>query len=132
MRRPLVHELSSYQRVKQKTINVHEAKTHLSRLLARVERGEELVIARAGRPVARLLPVAPRSGERALGLDRGQVDITPTSMLRCRRMCSSSSSRLSTYSAAGSGNRSLPRKMTGWALPTRSRGVDESNARPRS
>ena len=35
------------------TVNVHEAKTHLSRLLERVERGEEIVIARNGRPVAR-------------------------------------------------------------------------------
>jgi prevent-host-death family protein len=39
-------------------VNVHEAKTHLSDLLARTERGEEIVIARAGRPVARLVPIA--------------------------------------------------------------------------
>ena len=39
-------------------INVHEAKTHLSRLLERVERGERIVIARAGRPIAVLSPVA--------------------------------------------------------------------------
>lgn len=38
-------------------VNVHEAKTHLSRLLVRVEAGEEIVISRAGRPVARLVPV---------------------------------------------------------------------------
>lgn len=38
-------------------MNVHEAKTHLSALLARVERGEEIVIARAGKPVATLQPV---------------------------------------------------------------------------
>jgi prevent-host-death family protein len=38
-------------------VNVHEAKTHLSRLLLRVESGEEIVIARAGKPVARLVPV---------------------------------------------------------------------------
>ena len=37
-------------------VNVHEAKTHLSRLLARVSAGEEIVIAKAGRPVARLVP----------------------------------------------------------------------------
>ena len=37
------------------TVNVHEAKTHLSRLLARVEAGEEVVIARNGNPVARLV-----------------------------------------------------------------------------
>ena len=41
------------------TVNIHEAKTHLSALLARVERGEEIVIARAGKPVARLVGVAP-------------------------------------------------------------------------
>ena len=51
-------------------VNVHEAKTHLSRLLARVEAGEEIVIARNGRPVARLVRVEtpPR---RLFGSDRG-------------------------------------------------------------
>ncbi len=39
-------------------VNVYDAKTHLSRLLERVEAGEEIVIARAGRPVARLVPAA--------------------------------------------------------------------------
>jgi prevent-host-death family protein len=42
-------------------VNVHEAKTHLSKLLERVERGETIVIARAGRPVAELTPIkAPK------------------------------------------------------------------------
>jgi prevent-host-death family protein len=41
-------------------VNVHEAKTHLSQLLARVEAGEEIVIARAGKPVARLEPFFDR------------------------------------------------------------------------
>jgi prevent-host-death family protein len=58
-----------------KTVNLHEAKTHLSRLLARVERGEEIVIERGNRPVARLLPYAPRSAQRVLGGDRGRVRI---------------------------------------------------------
>jgi prevent-host-death family protein len=40
-----------------KTINIHEAKTHLSKLVERVEAGEEFVIARAGRPAARLVPL---------------------------------------------------------------------------
>jgi prevent-host-death family protein len=40
-------------------VNVHEAKTHLSALLARVERGESIEIARAGKPVARLEPFYP-------------------------------------------------------------------------
>lgn len=41
-------------------VNVHVAKTQLSRLLARVEAGEEITIARAGQPFARLVPLAPR------------------------------------------------------------------------
>lgn len=56
-----------------RTVNIHEAKTHLSRLLARVERGEEIVISRAGRPVARLLPFEPRDPARVLGGARGQL-----------------------------------------------------------
>ncbi len=51
-------------------VNVHEAKTHLSRLLRRVQAGEEIVIARGGKPVARLVPVRER-GRRKLGEDRG-------------------------------------------------------------
>ena len=43
-----------------RTVNVYDAKTQLSRLLESVERGEEIVIARAGRPVARLVPVRTR------------------------------------------------------------------------
>ena len=61
--------------MKPKSVNVHEAKTHLSRLLGRVERGEEIVIARAGRPVARLLPVGRPREERVLGLDRDTMVI---------------------------------------------------------
>jgi prevent-host-death family protein len=53
-------------------VNVHEAKTHLSRLLLRVEAGEEVVIARAGRPVARLVPVRPARGRRRPGRFVGQ------------------------------------------------------------
>lgn len=58
-----------------KTVNVHEAKTHLSRLLARVARGEEVVIARAGKPVAKLVPIAAQPIERILGIDQGRVFI---------------------------------------------------------
>lgn len=53
-----------------KTVNIHEAKTHLSRLLRRVAAGEEIVIARAGKPVARLVPLQ-KSRQRELGGDRG-------------------------------------------------------------
>ena len=68
-------------------VNIHEAKTHLSRLVERVEAGEELVIARAGRPVARLVPYRPRTVPREPGLWRGRVslvadfDLTPESLL---------------------------------------------------
>lgn len=56
------------------TVNVHEAKTHLSRLLERVERGEEVVIARAGKPVAKLVPLDPRKKTRGLrGKYKGQI-----------------------------------------------------------
>lgn len=56
-----------------KVVNVHEAKTHLSRLLSRVERGEEIVISRAGHPIARLLPFEPHGKTRTLGADEGAV-----------------------------------------------------------
>ena len=55
-------------------VNIHEAKTHLSRLLARVASGEEIVIARAGRPVARLVPVEG-AGLRELGQDKGLFEV---------------------------------------------------------
>jgi prevent-host-death family protein len=61
--------------MKPKTVNIHEAKTHFSRLLCRVERGEEIIIARAGRPVARLSAIGPAKHERVLGLDRAVVVI---------------------------------------------------------
>jgi prevent-host-death family protein len=54
-------------------VNVHEAKTHLSRLLARVAAGEEVVISRAGKPVARLVPAAKRPRRRVPGRDQGKV-----------------------------------------------------------
>ena len=49
-------------------VNIHEAKTRLSQLVERAEAGEEIVIARAGRPVARLGPITSRKGARRLGL----------------------------------------------------------------
>ena len=58
-------------------VNVHDAKTHLSRLLQRVERGEEIVIARSGRPVARLTAFAERPARRVPGMDKGKVVIHP-------------------------------------------------------
>ena len=57
------------------TVNVHEAKTHLSRLLARVGAGEEIVIAHAGKPVARLVPIEGQVTTRHPGTARGLVRI---------------------------------------------------------
>jgi prevent-host-death family protein len=57
------------------SINVHEAKTHLSRLLERVATGEEVVIAKAGKPVARLVPYTQRPPRRLAGEDAGTVVI---------------------------------------------------------
>jgi prevent-host-death family protein len=57
-------------------VNVYQAKTHLSRLLRRVAAGEEIVIARAGRPVARLVPIRG-GGARQLGIDRGVFEVPP-------------------------------------------------------
>lgn len=56
-------------------VNIHEAKTHLSRLLARVAEGAEFVIAKAGRPVALLSPYRESTGERVLGRDRGLFEV---------------------------------------------------------
>jgi len=58
------------------SMNVHEAKTHFSRLLARVEKGESIVISRAGRPVARLVPVESTE-KRVGGQDFGLIVISP-------------------------------------------------------
>jgi len=68
-------------------VNVHEAKTQLSRLLQRVEEGHEIVIARAGKPVARIVPVRePRKP--VFGSDAGKIwiaddfDDTPDDVVR--------------------------------------------------
>ena len=58
-------------------VNVHEAKTHLSRLIERVEGGEEIVIARAGRPVARLVHYRARTSPRIPGQWRDRVRLAP-------------------------------------------------------
>jgi prevent-host-death family protein len=58
-------------------VNIHAAKTHLSRLVERVEAGEEIVIARDGKPVARLVPLRMRTQPRPLGLLRGQIWMAP-------------------------------------------------------
>ena len=55
--------------------NIHEAKTHLSRLLRRVMAGEEITICRAGVPVARLTPIRQRLSDRAPGSAQGLLRV---------------------------------------------------------
>jgi len=57
-------------------VNVHEAKTHLSRLLDRVADGEEIVLGKSGRPIARLVPYRPTRAPRKPGKLKGQIRIT--------------------------------------------------------
>lgn len=58
------------------TVNMHEAKTHLSKLVARAEEGEEIVIARAGKPVVSLKRwIVPTPKKRVLGTAKGKVEI---------------------------------------------------------
>jgi prevent-host-death family protein len=56
-------------------VNIHEAKTHLSKLLLRVPGGDEIIIARAGVPVARLVPVEPQRHPLRLGINRGRFEV---------------------------------------------------------
>ena len=57
------------------TFNLYEAKTKPSQLVERAAAGEEIIIAKAGRPLARIVPLAHRTGPRPLGLFAGQVVI---------------------------------------------------------
>ena len=59
------------------TVNIHDAKTHFSKLLQRVFNGEEVIIARAGEPVAILSPLPSQMTRRVPGNDVGKVTITP-------------------------------------------------------
>lgn len=69
-------------------VNIHEAKTQLSRLVDRAAAGEAIVIARAGKPVARLVALAARPERRQLGLFAGQIvleddfDVLPEDVVR--------------------------------------------------
>ena len=58
------------------TVSIHAAKTNLSRLIARVEAGETIIIARGRTPVAKLVPLAPQ-GKRVFGAMRGKFTIGP-------------------------------------------------------
>jgi prevent-host-death family protein len=56
--------------------NMHDAKTHLSRIIERVERGEEVIIDRAGTPVAKVVPLVRRVNRTAIGSLAGRLDLT--------------------------------------------------------
>jgi prevent-host-death family protein len=58
-------------------VNIHEAKTHLSRLLERVEAGDEIVIARNGRPIARLVGLQASDRRGVRGSLRGAIRVSP-------------------------------------------------------
>lgn len=56
---------------------IHKAKTNLSRLIERAERGEEIIIARGKKPVVRLVPVDPPTGRRMPGMFKGEFTVGP-------------------------------------------------------
>ncbi|PTM39220.1 type II toxin-antitoxin system prevent-host-death family antitoxin [Bosea sp. 124] len=58
-------------------VTIHEAKTHLSRLLEEVEKGGEVVISRRDKPIARLVPIEQKQPERKPGRMKGLIDIGP-------------------------------------------------------
>lgn len=57
------------------TLNIYQARANLSRLLRRVSLGEEIIIAKTGKPVARIVPVVKEIKKRTLGTAKGQVII---------------------------------------------------------
>jgi prevent-host-death family protein len=59
------------------SVNIHEAKTHFSKLIARVKSGEEIIIAIAGKPVAKLVPIHPTPRARKPGSGVGKVRMAP-------------------------------------------------------
>ena len=58
------------------TVNIHHAKTHLSKLIERVQGGEEIVVAKAGKPVAKLVPLARPRKPRVPGRGRGTLTMS--------------------------------------------------------
>ena len=60
-------------------LNVHEAKTHLSRYLARVEAGETIILCRHNRPIAEVRPIATNASrrKRRFGVDEGKFEVPP-------------------------------------------------------
>ena len=61
-------------------VNIHDAKTHLSAILKRVESGEDILIAKAGKPIARISPIPASSGKRTPGSAKGKIVMTQNFM----------------------------------------------------
>lgn len=59
------------------TVTIHKAKTNLSRLIEKVCKGEEIIIARGSKPVARLVPLENKLGDRKPGAWKGKIKIGP-------------------------------------------------------
>jgi prevent-host-death family protein len=59
-----------------KQVNIHEAKTRLSELLSEVQKGKDITIAKAGVPIAKLVPFALKPHKRILGLDKGAFEVS--------------------------------------------------------
>ncbi len=57
------------------TFNIHEAKTHFSKLVDTVMQGEEIVVAKAGKPAVKLVPISPRKPELRFGVLKGKIKI---------------------------------------------------------
>lgn len=57
------------------SVTIHAAKTHLSQLLARVEGGEEIIIARGKDPIAKLVPFRPQAPQRQFGARQGEISL---------------------------------------------------------
>jgi len=58
-----------------KTVNMHEAKTHLSRLAEEVAGGEEIIVAKAGKPMMKLVPITKKPKKREIGVLKGKIHI---------------------------------------------------------
>jgi prevent-host-death family protein len=56
-------------------VNIHEAKTNFSRLLAQVDKGEEVIISKAGKPIARLIPFEEKPKRRVSGSGKGRIEV---------------------------------------------------------
>ena len=69
------------------TVNIHDAKTQLSRLLARVGEGEEIIIAKAGKPVALLSSLRKKLKNGRLGVQKGRSSFQRISKNRYRDIC---------------------------------------------